>query len=235
MADKPVSKRARKRALVRKYILAHPTEQSKAVAEDCQVSVGTVSIVRRELIAEGSIKRSPDDQSMNRVYTRPTQPSPEPLMPPQVVLPQSNEDELIVQGTRTILELAAKSGHDISKGDVSPEEMIGIYTEYMRDNTQIAAVRFAAISGINKLKSEMVGRDALGPGEPLTVEDQILRLHFLLKAVGLTNSMKAFEMAFKKKETESEQTATTSEQSDDVGATTQTIEATNDDNPVQEA
>jgi hypothetical protein len=99
--------------------------------------------------------------------------------------------------------------------------MMRIAAKFMRDDNQIAAVRFAAMNQYQKIKADMVGRDALGPGAPLTVQDQVIRLHFLLKAVGFRNSVKAMEMAFSKKEADEPTTTTQSGETDGISGPAQ--------------
>jgi hypothetical protein len=187
MAKRGVSNKA-KRRLTREFMLNNPTASNADVSRAVKVSQSLASQVRGELRVEGLVRPSPMDRT--------SRPSQAILDAPTTPQEQTTEDVEII-GTRRLMELAAAEEAKTPGGlDFTAQEAMLI--RFAKKEDESLATRMTAMDRLNKLRGDQGGRDALGPGAPLTQEDMIVRLTFLIKAAGFKIAVTAFERAFKK-------------------------------------
>jgi hypothetical protein len=202
-----------KQKAIRHYLLVNPNADNATVVKDLLVSKALVTKVRSELRKEGLVGYAPNDrwaasrELKEKFKFTPTAPGGSS---------ESPDNEIMVRGTNDLMDLAASQGVDV---DVDPKEFLRTLTRFIRDVDLNPATRMAAMQQYTKIKADLLGRDAIGPGAPLTIEDQIVRLSLLMKAVGMTTAVRAMEAAFPRLKESTDEPPQVDEATTPVGST----------------
>lgn len=174
--------------MVVEYLKRNPSADNELVIKDCHCSTTLVSRARRLLREQGiggyALKdRGAQAREARLEWERKHQ--------------KGETDEILIRGTEELMDLAAKTGH-MNEAEVDPKEFLKTLVGFIRDHDLGPALRMAAMQQYTKIKADLLGRDSIGPGDPLTVDDQRTRLSMLMKAVGLKTAVQSMELAFPK-------------------------------------
>jgi hypothetical protein len=145
------------------YLKLNPNATNEEVVKATFVSERTVSAARAELVAKGFMPRSPQDR-----VQRPDQGGlpilglPRPLGGDPGVSPE----DIQTLGMRELME--SLGGAPVPGAEIDGPAMVAILDGFIRNNDNHPSVRMAAMAAKAKIKADLAGRDALGPGKPKT-------------------------------------------------------------------
>jgi hypothetical protein len=190
-----------KRQRVIDYLLEHPTATNKDVMAATEVSIGTVTNARRDLVKEGRIPpswgdhKSPEAKDSNtRILDAESSRRLTKAAPPE----GSPFDTLSTSDLqKKVEEVASKKDlrSPIDDADDADDEEID-YGKLKKILWRIARrdpdnrIRTSAIWTLTRIQQDLSDRP-LGPGKPLTEEAAIERFILLFTAVGPTTVVKA--------------------------------------------
>jgi hypothetical protein len=171
---------ASKREHAKRYLLANPQASNEQVVKACHVSQRLVSMARAELRTQGLIPPAFGDWKSTSPPTPPEAPG----------VPLITTEQLLAQGAAEVVA--------VLDPEMSYEDQLLICKKFANAASQSPQVRLAAIQQYNKIKTDRVQAESLGPGEPANDKDRIRRLSRILEAVGFVLAVAAFETAFGK-------------------------------------